>query len=101
MSRTAATKQPWGACTEVPVTEMNNGRQPDPAKQAFYDDVILRLSATDKKSAIRYQFADGKTANSYLNYIRERHKKENGPGQLKASRKTQPDGAVYIYVANA
>lgn len=91
------TKRAWKAPVEVSLSEMKPNVVIDRQKFEFYRDVEMRMSQTSN-AAIRYEFADEKTAREYQLYACRVFRKKHGNGILSSRIQAQGD-VVYAYFA--
>jgi len=94
------TKQDWGQPVQVTITEMQRKAINRSDKRfPFYEDVIKRLEQTDvKKFAIRYEFADKKTANYYRTYLGVTAKSLLGKPNMIKTRVIDDGDRAMLYV---
>ena len=71
--------------------------RPNPEKQAFKQEVLLRLEQTNGDKVIRFLFADRKQAEAYRNYVTQRVGKTIKP-QFVGSQLMAADGGKWWVV---
>ncbi len=76
----------WKAPVEVNVNEVP-GRQQPGKYDDFLADVMRRLEQTDKKHAIRYEFAEEKAARLHGVAVTDKVRELRGKGSLRSVRR--------------
>ena len=95
-----ANNRAWSTPMEVGAAEMGNRSVVlDEAKYAFYLDICLRLEQTKPGKAVRYDFAEAKTAKAYQRYVSRRMRDGSGKGWIRSCLRTSPDGLARVYFA--
>lgn len=87
----------WDAPVEVNIDDMRTRFAIQKEKYAFYCDVLMRLEQTRSSKAIRYTFADAKTAEAYRTYVTCRMRDDYGKGQV-LTRVQQNGTSTYVFI---